>query len=246
MGHRQGSSTGLVVYSGSTHLVMPLTTDPDIITYFASSLSPDLMPVSGDDPVQAVEMAARWPGKISPAGVLNYAEEEARGVFQSGNAVFMRNWPYAWNIFQRDESAVKDKIGIIAMPHFPAGEPASTLGGWPGMLAGTRPDRRDYPQTLNTSTNSTRTDLGGFSSPATAKSVCSQMFLAWSVIRSRRLKVLRSAKRSRTSAPLRPPVQPAVRIPLGERRAHQVVVIVSTVFGPRDGVELEMMEDLQH
>ena len=36
------------------------------------------------------------PMQVNVAGALNYAEEEARGVFQSGDSVFMRNWPYAW------------------------------------------------------------------------------------------------------------------------------------------------------
>ncbi|MDF9893246.1 UNVERIFIED_ORG: trehalose/maltose transport system substrate-binding protein [Pseudomonas vranovensis] len=39
----------------------------------------------------ALTLAESWVGDISPRGVLNYTEEEGRGVFQSGNALFMRN-----------------------------------------------------------------------------------------------------------------------------------------------------------
>jgi Ca-activated chloride channel family protein len=56
---RPGTKTGLVAYAGSAHLVVPLTSDPDIIDFFASELSPQVMPQPGDDPVLAVELAQR-------------------------------------------------------------------------------------------------------------------------------------------------------------------------------------------
>jgi len=52
-----GTSTGLIAYAGSAHLVMPLTTDPDIIGYFAAELDPEVMPVPGDEALKAVELA---------------------------------------------------------------------------------------------------------------------------------------------------------------------------------------------
>jgi len=80
---------------------------------------------------QALQMAVGWIGTISPPGVLNYGEEEARGVFQSGNAVFMRNWPYAWSLANGDDSPVKGKVGVIALPSGgPQGKHTGTLGGW--------------------------------------------------------------------------------------------------------------------
>jgi multiple sugar transport system substrate-binding protein len=68
--------------------------------------------------------------KISPKGVLTYQEEEARNMFQEGKAVFMRNWPYAWNLVQAENSPVAGKVGIMPMVHGKKGVGAATLGGW--------------------------------------------------------------------------------------------------------------------
>jgi len=80
---------------------------------------------------KALNTAASWIGTIAPAGVLNYAEEDARGVFQNGKAAFMRNWPYAWSLGQSADSPIKGKIGAAALPRGGAsGRSAATLGGW--------------------------------------------------------------------------------------------------------------------
>jgi len=81
--------------------------------------------------IEALMLAGSWVGKISPKGVLNYDEEAARGVFQTGNAVFMRNWPYAWSLAQRDDSPVRAKIGVMPLPRGgPDGKTPGVLGGW--------------------------------------------------------------------------------------------------------------------
>ncbi|NVK41422.1 MAG: ABC transporter substrate-binding protein [Oceanospirillaceae bacterium] len=78
----------------------------------------------------AFDLAGSWVGNITPQGVLNYDEEGARRVFQGGDAVFMRNWPYAWALGNGDESPVKGKIGITPLPMGPDGKHSATLGGW--------------------------------------------------------------------------------------------------------------------
>jgi trehalose/maltose transport system substrate-binding protein len=79
---------------------------------------------------QALRTAAGWVGTVSPEGILNYTEEESRGVFQSGNAAFMRNWPYAWALAQGADSPVKGRVGVAPLPRGGAdGMHAGTLGG---------------------------------------------------------------------------------------------------------------------
>ncbi|WP_088892066.1 ABC transporter substrate-binding protein [Leptolyngbya ohadii] len=67
---------------------------------------------------------------ISPPGVTTYQEEEARRLFQSGQAVFMRNWPYALPLANADDSPIKGKVGFKPMVHAQGQQSAGALGGW--------------------------------------------------------------------------------------------------------------------
>lgn len=94
--------------------------------------------ISVDNPraAAALRRAAGWIGTIAPRGVLTYAEEEARGVFQAGDAVFMRNWPYAWPLANAEDSPVRGKVGVTVLPKAEGGAHAAGLGG--EMLAVSR------------------------------------------------------------------------------------------------------------
>jgi trehalose/maltose transport system substrate-binding protein len=84
--------------------------------------------IANPQAVAALRLAASWVGDIAPVGVLNYEEEEARGVFQNGKALFMRNWPYAWALVQKGDSPIRGKVGVAPLPGAP--HSAATLGGW--------------------------------------------------------------------------------------------------------------------
>lgn len=87
--------------------------------------------VNNPKAARALTMAASWVGTIAPKGVMGYMEEESRAVFQNGDALFMRNWPYAYLLAQDGSSPVKDKVGVVPVPKGGAdGQHAATLGGW--------------------------------------------------------------------------------------------------------------------
>ncbi|WP_224249803.1 ABC transporter substrate-binding protein [Hyalangium gracile] len=87
--------------------------------------------VNNPKAVEAVDFFAGLVGNVVPKGVLNYQEEEARNAFQAGNAVFMRNWPYAWALVNGKDSPVAGKVGVMALPKGGAdGKATGTLGGW--------------------------------------------------------------------------------------------------------------------
>ncbi len=98
--------------------------------------------INNEKAAAAIDRAKGWVGTISPDGVLAYGEEESRGVWQLGNAVFMRNWPYAYGLGNGDDSAVKGKFDVTTLPIGAEGDaPAATLGGWNLAVSKYSPDQ---------------------------------------------------------------------------------------------------------
>jgi len=72
--------------------------------------------IDNADAAEAIKKAKGWIGSISPEGVLNYDEEASRAVFEAGDAVFHRNWPYVWGTSHKEGSAIIDKVGVMPLP----------------------------------------------------------------------------------------------------------------------------------
>ncbi|MCS6924982.1 MAG: ABC transporter substrate-binding protein [Candidatus Binatia bacterium] len=65
-----------------------------------------------------------------PPSVLTWQEEQVRFAFQNGQAVCMRNWPYAYRLLQDSAaSLVAGKFSVALMPATADGSPTATLGG---------------------------------------------------------------------------------------------------------------------
>jgi multiple sugar transport system substrate-binding protein len=67
---------------------------------------------------------------VSPPQTTSADEETVRTLFNEGRAVFMRNWPYAWSLLEREGSPVRGKVAFGPLPAQPEGVRAGTLGGW--------------------------------------------------------------------------------------------------------------------
>lgn len=64
-----------------------------------------------------------------PKEAITYKEEESRQSFQDGKLLFLRNWPYVYNLATTEGSSkVKDVLGMTALPG-KNGPGASSLGG---------------------------------------------------------------------------------------------------------------------
>jgi multiple sugar transport system substrate-binding protein len=64
----------------------------------------------------------------APKAVTTYKEEESRRAFESGNATFMRNWPYAYALGK--ESKIGKEFEITTFPGYAGNEGAGVLGGY--------------------------------------------------------------------------------------------------------------------
>jgi trehalose/maltose transport system substrate-binding protein len=92
--------------------------------------------INNPNAIKALQTAKSWVGTISPPGVVTYGEEEARNVWQAGNAAFMRNWPYAYALGQDPKSGIAGKFDVTVLPKGgDNGKNAACLGGWQMMVS---------------------------------------------------------------------------------------------------------------
>jgi multiple sugar transport system substrate-binding protein len=59
---------------------------------------------------------------VSPAWTTAADEELSRRAFGDGHAIFLRNWPYALDLFHGKDSAVRDKVALAPLPGRARGE----------------------------------------------------------------------------------------------------------------------------
>jgi len=102
-----------------------------------SVIEPDKkITINNPNAIKALDTAHGWVGTISPAAVTTYDEEEARKIWQAGNAAFMRNWPYAYATGQDEKSPIKGKFDVTVLPKGgDNGKNAACLGGWQLMIS---------------------------------------------------------------------------------------------------------------
>lgn len=72
---RKGARTGLIAYTGSAHLVLPLTDDPKLMELYLLALTTNLMPVPGKDPGAALKMGEEMLAKETAAGTILFVTD---------------------------------------------------------------------------------------------------------------------------------------------------------------------------
>jgi len=140
-GERAGGNLGFYgfVFEGKSSESLTCNAVEWIYSYGGGTImGPDKnVTINNPNGIKALQTAKSWVGTISPPAVTTYGEEEARNIWQSGNAAFMRNWPYAYPLGQGSKSPISGKFDITALPKGgDDGKNAACLGGWQLMISG--------------------------------------------------------------------------------------------------------------
>lgn len=81
--------------------------------------------------VEALQFLADLRNKyrVVPPGVVTYAPEDLRRMFESGQLAMMRNWPYVWAVSEAKDSPIRGKVAMVPNPGHVLST-ATTFGAW--------------------------------------------------------------------------------------------------------------------
>ena len=128
--YEQAGQNDGIVYQGAAYEGLTVNFLELLYSGGGAVLSDDGQSVEVDSPEgeQALSFMAEGVEKgDAPKAVTTYMEEESRRAFESGNATFMRNWPYAYALGK--DSDIADEFDVGTFPSFEGGAPAGVLGG---------------------------------------------------------------------------------------------------------------------
>jgi len=162
---RPGARTALIAYSGSSHLVMPFTTDSHIIDMFSQALSPDIMPTAGDDPVQALQQAADLLHQAAIPGSVLLIADALPGDELTGLKQFHQQTRIPVQLY-----AMAAPVGVQAPPGSPPApalnrdalrQAAAALGADLTLVRADDGDVRQLARRIKTRMNATRQEQPG-------------------------------------------------------------------------------------
>ncbi len=88
---RQGAKTAIITYAGSAHTALPFTDDASLIELYLESLLPSLMPVDGDNPVLALNLARTMLEKEQTTGTVLFMSDGIDRSYSEAFAEFAEN-----------------------------------------------------------------------------------------------------------------------------------------------------------
>lgn len=101
-------------------------------------IDPNVIVVDSPEAARGLDIARSMISEgVAPETVTRFRELEATQAFLAGDAVFMRNWPYAYgSLIDPEQSAITaEQVGIAPMPVTTANRSWSCLGGWNLMVS---------------------------------------------------------------------------------------------------------------
>ncbi len=101
-------------------------------------LDPNVITVNSAEAARGLDVARSLVAEgITQAAITDFREQDTHEVFLSGNAVFMRNWPYSYGLLTdpNQSQITPEQVGVAALPTVAAGARSfSCLGGWNLMI----------------------------------------------------------------------------------------------------------------
>jgi len=101
-------------------------------SFFQDPLHPTVVTINSAEAIQALAAMCHWVGGISPQNITTYTEEVTRVTWETGEAMFMRNWPYAY-VLGNDggQSSVAGRFATHSLLYGGKNHQGhSSLGGW--------------------------------------------------------------------------------------------------------------------